>query len=97
MTATLDSGTGPLQGTTNVTVSGGVATFTNLADNRVETITLKFTSGSLTSATSNASSSARRRPVGDLHPAVVDGDGRTGVRDPAGHLRRGSVRQPGNG
>ncbi len=48
VTAALDSGTGPLQGTTDATVSGGVATFTNLADNKAETITLKFTSGSLT-------------------------------------------------
>jgi hypothetical protein len=43
-----------LQGTTTVTVSGGVATFTNLADNKAETISLDFTSGSLTKATSNS-------------------------------------------
>ena len=53
VTVTLNSGAGPLQGTTSVTVSGGVATFTNLADDLVETITLKFTSGSLTPAISN--------------------------------------------
>ena len=53
VTAVLNSGAGPLQGTTSVTVSGGVATFTNLADNTVETITLEFTSGSLTPAISN--------------------------------------------
>ena len=53
VTATLASGTGPLQGTTTATVSGGVATFTNLADNKAETIALKFTSGSLINATSN--------------------------------------------
>jgi len=52
VTASLESGTGPLQGTTTVTVSGGVATFTNLADNKAETISLDFTSGSLTNATS---------------------------------------------
>ena len=40
----LPSGSGPLQGTTTVTVSGGIATFTNLADNTAETITLHFTS-----------------------------------------------------
>src|SRR5271157_3382689 len=43
MTAALNSGTGPLQGTTTATVSGGVATFTNLADDKAETISLKFT------------------------------------------------------
>ncbi len=47
VTATLESGTGPLQGTTAVTVSGGVATFANLADNTAETISLDFTSASL--------------------------------------------------
>ncbi len=53
VTATLESGTAPLQGTTTVAVSGGVATFMNLADNKAETISLSFTSGSLTNATSN--------------------------------------------
>ena len=53
VTAALDSGTGPLQGTSTATVSGGVATFTNLADDTAETLSLLFTSGSLTSATSN--------------------------------------------
>ena len=53
VTARSQSGTGPLQGTTTVTVSGGVATFTNLADNKAETISLDFTSGGLTNATSN--------------------------------------------
>jgi hypothetical protein len=54
VTAALHSGSGPLQGTTTVTVSGGVATFTNLADNMAETISLDFTSGTLTKATSNS-------------------------------------------
>ena len=44
VTAALESGTGPLQGTPAATVSGGVATFTNLADDTAETISLKFTS-----------------------------------------------------
>jgi hypothetical protein len=51
VTATLNSGTGPLQGTTTATVSGGVAAFTNLADNAAESISLKFTSGGLTQVT----------------------------------------------
>ncbi len=52
ITATLATGAGPLQGAT-ATVSGGVATFTGLADQKVETITLAFTGGGLTSATSS--------------------------------------------
>ena len=45
-------------------MSGGVATFTNLADNKAETISLNFTGGGLTAATiDHASSSARRRRV----------------------------------
>jgi hypothetical protein len=44
VTVGLKSGTGPLGGTTTITVSGGVATFTNLFDNRAETISLLFTS-----------------------------------------------------
>ena len=53
VTAALDSGTGPLRGTTTATVSGGVATFTNLFDNRAEVITLRFTSGTLAPVISN--------------------------------------------
>ena len=52
--ASLPVGSGPLQGTTTVTASGGIATFTNLADDKAETITLHFTSSSgLTAATSS--------------------------------------------
>ena len=53
VTAGLQSGTGPLKGTTTVTVAGGIATFVNLADNTAETIKLLFTSGSLTQVTSH--------------------------------------------
>ncbi len=53
--ASLPSGSGPLQGTTTVTASGGVATFTDLADDVAETITIHFTSSPvLAAATSNA-------------------------------------------
>ena len=48
VTAALESGSGSLLGTTTVTVSGGVATFTGLADDTAESIALLFTSGSLT-------------------------------------------------
>jgi hypothetical protein len=54
VTAALNTGSGPLQGTLTATVSGGVATFTNLADSTAETITLKFTGTGLASATSNS-------------------------------------------
>ncbi len=51
VTAVIESGAGPLHGTSTATVSDGVATFTNLADDTAETITLKFGAGSLTSTT----------------------------------------------
>ena len=55
VTASLNTGSGPLLGTTTVTVSGGIATFTNLADATAETITLRFTSSPvLAPAVSNA-------------------------------------------
>ena len=53
VTATLATGSGPLQGSTTV-VKGGVATFTNLLDKKVETITLGFGGPNLTGATSNS-------------------------------------------
>ena len=52
VTASLGTGTGPLQGTVHETLSGGVATFTNLADDTAEAMTLKFAAGSLTSSAS---------------------------------------------
>ena len=53
VTAWLRVGTGPLLGTTTVTVSGGVATFTNLQDNKAEKIILLFTAPALVKADSN--------------------------------------------
>ena len=47
VSASLATGTGPLQGTTTATVSGGIATFTNLADDLAEIISLGFASGQL--------------------------------------------------
>jgi hypothetical protein len=52
VTASLAGGTGALLGTTSVTVSGGIATFTNLADDLASSITLKFTGGSLSTSSS---------------------------------------------
>jgi hypothetical protein len=42
------AGSGALQGTTNVTSANGAATFSNLWHNKAETITVVFSSGSLT-------------------------------------------------
>ncbi len=54
VTASLRVGTGPLLGTTTVTVARGIATFTNLADNTAETIILVFTGPGLAKATSSS-------------------------------------------
>ena len=54
VTASLASGAGPLHGTLTASVAGGIATFTNLSDNTTETITLKFTTGGLTSPASTS-------------------------------------------
>jgi hypothetical protein len=54
VTAALASGAGPLQGTTSVTLTGGVAAFTNLADNKAETLSLQFTGGGFTAGPSSS-------------------------------------------
>ena len=53
VTASLATGSGPLQGNTVVTLAGGVAAFHGLSDPKAETITLKFTDGSLVTPASN--------------------------------------------
>jgi hypothetical protein len=53
ITAARNTGVGTLQGTLNQKVSGGVATYTNLSHNVATNITIKFTSGSLSQATSS--------------------------------------------
>src|SRR4030095_12330545 len=53
ITAARGAGSGTLQGTLTASTIGGVATFTNLSHNVATTITLNFTSGSLTNATSS--------------------------------------------
>jgi hypothetical protein len=52
VTATRNAGAGILMGTTNITAVGGVAAFTNLAHPLANNITISFTSGALTAATS---------------------------------------------
>ena len=54
VTAALNSGPGPLAGTTTAAVAGGIAKFTDLSDSTAETIKLKFTSSTLESSPSNA-------------------------------------------
>jgi hypothetical protein len=71
VTATLASGTGPLQGTTSVTVSGGVATFTNLVDNKAETISLNFRTGSLSSAPTSSIAVTAPAPTIRLEQVVT--------------------------
>src|SRR5258708_7040390 len=53
VSASRSAGSGTLQGTTNVTALGGIVSFANLAHNVATNITLQFTSGSLTPATSS--------------------------------------------
>ncbi len=54
VTAGIQTGSSSLQGTTTVSVSNGVATFSNLSYNIAQTITLSFHSASLTPAVSSA-------------------------------------------
>ena len=60
ITAARAAGAGTLQGTLTATTVGGVATFTNLSHNVATTITLNFTSGALTNATSQQHRGQRR-------------------------------------
>ena len=53
ITASLSSGVGPLIGAATATVVGGAATFTNLSDNLVGTISLDFSGGALSVGPSN--------------------------------------------
>jgi hypothetical protein len=53
VTVSLASGSGSLLGTLSVTLQGGEATFTDLADGAAGTITLAFSGGGLPSVTSN--------------------------------------------
>ena len=51
ITVALATGSGPLQGILTATAISGVATFTNLADNNAENITLYFSDRSVTGVT----------------------------------------------
>src|SRR5206468_826019 len=54
VTATRSAGSGTLQGTTNITAVNGIVSFANLAHNLATNITIQFTSGSLSNATSSS-------------------------------------------
>src|SRR5439155_3013224 len=54
VTATRNACKAALQGTATATAASGLATFANLSYNKEETITINFTSGSLTAATSSS-------------------------------------------
>ena len=53
VTASLASGSRGLQGSTSTTLSGGVATFSNLAEDTAETMALKFSGGGLSSSSTS--------------------------------------------
>ena len=98
VTAALASGTGPLQGTTNVAAVSGVVTFNTLADNLAESIKLKYTDGALTPATNTTTivvSPAAATSWRSRHSRVVERAGRHGRLtggDVAGHIRQHSDR-----
>ena len=64
VTVAIHVGVGPLFGTTTVTVSGGIGSFTNLYDDKAETIILSFTATLLERLFPIRSRSTRRRPAG---------------------------------
>ena len=66
VTATRSAGAGTLLGTTNVAAVGGVATFTNLAHPVATNITIQFTSGALTAATSSSDCGKLAAPYSQL-------------------------------
>jgi len=75
VTVGLKAGTGPLHGTTTVTVAGGIAGFSALADDKAESIVLVFTSGTLAKATSTKitiSSGSRKRMIKGVKATVKE-------------------------
>jgi hypothetical protein len=73
VTASLASGVGPLQGATAV-VSGGVATFSKLADDKAETLSLTFSGpGLLATAASSSVVVGQGTPTVTWKPAMIAG------------------------
>ena len=102
VTASLASGSGPLHGTVTVTVSGGIATFTDLSDNTAETISLEFTSVPVPDlrrhpiTSSSAQRAASQLAMVATQPSPTATAGRRVSAHPARGLRRRPVRQPRN-
>ena len=85
VTAQLGSGTGPLEGTLTAKLSHGVATFTDLAENKAGTISLKFTGdgiSSLSSAPIVVSPASASKLVIDTQPASSATAGQAFAIDP---------------
>ncbi len=77
VTVSVAGGAGQLQGTQTATVTAGVARFANLGDSSAETITLKFTAGSLSSPATLPIQVAPKPPPPNPTPTVL----RTSVVD----------------
>jgi hypothetical protein len=73
VTAVPNTGAGPLSGAT-ATLSGGIARFVDLADVAIETLTLKFTAGALSSGASSPITVGQR---GGSVPLTVTGASET--------------------
>ena len=67
VTVSLASGDGTLQGTKQVTVSGGVATFADLSDNTAGVISLSFSGDGLTAGPSNNITVSPATPISNSH------------------------------
>ena len=67
--ASLPLGSSPLQGTTTVTVSGGIATFTNLADDKAETLLQvhQLSGPDLSEFQQHRGQPGRGQPIGNPH------------------------------
>ena len=88
VTASLNSGTGPLLGTTALTTTGGIVSFAGLTDDTAETIVLKFSATGLPSVLSNSitvSPAQASQLVIHSQPSPAADDG-AGVCNSAGHL-----------
>ena len=96
VTVSLASGTGPLKGTTKVTVAGGIATFAGLYDDTAETISLNFSGGGFTAGPSTdiaVMAAAASQLIVQAQPSSSRG-GRPAAERPARDRGKGPVRQP---
>jgi len=99
VSATRNAGTAVLQGAASVTAVNGLATFANLSYNKAETITVNFSGGSLTGATSSnvtVSAGAANKLVIQTQPSSAATAGEAfpiqpvvRVEDQFGNLRSG--------